>query len=429
MPRLNRQNIDRQTNVPNPSTTEGLTPDLKLNRANQIRRDDDVIRTKKRTLYDIDYAIKWYLDNEIQPIITENQQIISIPVIYSNGEKWNDVRRLGYIRDEKGMIQCPVIMLKRSSAVERDTLKTLDVNRIPDSNYITHRQKYNARNRYEDELFPIPAQQPAQSETVYVVDIPKYVTVEYEMLIWCNFTEQLNSVIDQILPYGRYAWGNEGNRFATAIGNITFESTNAPGEDRMIRASIPLTVQGTLLSEHESRISTLKKRYSVKKVSYDTVLDIGNINIFETTNVPIQLLQSSQYILGGGSVSVSSGGNATNINAQTLSYLITLQDKIATFVNSTFGSEYGTAIYESTDAVYGTGSATVTVSAMAAVNPSNNAAATKNEFNVYVNGQYIDKAVYAWTPTLTTQSIVFDTSILGYIIEATDTIIVNGRWA
>jgi len=408
MPRLNRQNIDRQTNVPNPSTTEGLTPDLKLNRANQIRRDDDVIRTKKRTLYDIDYAIKWYLDNEIQPIITENQQIISIPVIYSNGEKWNDVRRLGYIRDEKGMIQCPVIMLKRSSAAERDTLKTLDVNRIPDSNYITHRQKYNARNRYEDELFPIPAQQPAQSETVYVVDIPKYVTVEYEMLIWCNFTEQLNSVVDQILPYGRYAWGNEGNRFATSIGNITFESTNAPGEDRMIRASIPLTVQGVLLSEHESRVSTLKKRYSVKKVSYDVVLDIGDTNIFETTIVPIQILQSSQHIMGGGSVSISSTGGSTSITAQTLTYLVTLQDKIATYSNSS----------------------TVTVANPVAVNPTNNAAATKNEFNVYINGQYIDKIAYTWTPDANNfQTIVFNTTLLGYNIESEDLVVINGRWA
>jgi hypothetical protein len=407
MPRLNRQNIDRNTNVPNPGTTEGLTPDLILNRANQIRRDDDVIRTPNRTLYDIDYAIKWYLDNEIQPNITENQQLIPIPIIFSNGEKWNDVRRLGYIRDEKGMIQCPVIMLKRSSAVERDNLKTLDVNRIPDSNYITHKQKYNARNRYEDELFPMPTNVPAQSETVYVVDIPKYVTVEYEMMIWCNFTEQLNSVIDQILPYGRYAWGNEGNRFATAIGSITFESTNAPGEDRMIRANIPLTVQGILLSEHESRISTLKKRYSLKKVSFDVVLDVG-ANIFSTTIVPAQILQSSQHIFGGGSLQVVTGGTATNINALTLSYLITMRDEIAVYSNST----------------------TVTISALAAINPTNNDAASKDEFNVYINGQYIDKAMYTWSPNGNgAQTIVFDTANMGYTIDSTDIVVVNGRWA
>ena len=45
MPRLNRQNIDRKTNKPDPIRTEGLTPDLLLRRSEQTRRDDDVIRT------------------------------------------------------------------------------------------------------------------------------------------------------------------------------------------------------------------------------------------------------------------------------------------------------------------------------------------------------------------------------------------------
>ena len=54
----------------------------------------------------------------------------------------------------------------------------------------------------------------------------------------------------------------------------------------------------------------------------------------------------------------------------------------------------------------------------------------KNEFDVYVNGQYIDKAAYTWTPDEnTTQTIVFNTGTLGYDILNTDTVIVNGRWA
>ena len=124
MPRLNRQNIDRKTNKPNPTRTEGLTPDLLLNRAEQIRRDDDVIRSAKRTIYDIDYAIKWYIENEIQPQIVATEQNLTVPVIFAAGEKWDNVRRLGYLRDEKGMLQSPMIMLKRNSVVERDEQRT-----------------------------------------------------------------------------------------------------------------------------------------------------------------------------------------------------------------------------------------------------------------------------------------------------------------
>ena len=400
MSKYNRENIDRKTNKPNPKTTEGLTPDLILNRANQTRRDDDIIRTAKRTLYDIDFAIKWYIDNEIQPQITDKDILIPVSVIFANGEKWDNVRRLGYLRDEKGMLQSPLIMLKRNSTVERDNVRTLDVNRMPSNNFLTHKANYNSRNRYEDDLFPIPSNEPVNSEKIYVIDIPKYVTVEYEMLIWCDFTSQLNDLIDQIMPYGRYMWGNEGNRFSTSIGSVTFETVNTIGEDRLVRANIPLTVQGTLLAEQESRISTLKKMYSIKKVSFDYTVTADSI--FTTTRVPQAIIQS-----GGGTI-ITSTGTQVQITTNIMSYLVTMRDETGTRVNNT----------------------TVTVNAYAAINPVSNVTATVNEFDVYINGQYIDKVCYTWTPSdINTQTIVFDTSTLGYPIETNDVVIVNGRWA
>lgn len=400
MPRLNRENIDRKTNKPNPTTTEGLTPDLLLNRALQTRRDDDVVRTPKRTLYDIDFAIKWYIENEIQPQITDTNTLIPVPVIFSDGEKWDNVRRLGYLRDEKGMLQSPLIMLKRNSAVERDNLRTLDVNRIPTANFISYRQKYNSRNRYEDELFPIPNTVPANSEKIYVIDIPKYMTIEYDMMLWCDFTTQLNDLIDQILPYGRYLWGNEGNRFATAIGSISFETVNTVGEDRLVRATIPLTVQGTLLSGQEARIETLKKMYSIKRVTFDTV--VTDTSIFSTTVVPTAILQN-----GGGTIIIDEN-TCIEITAEIMNYLVNLTDKIATYVNGT----------------------TATVNAFAAINPVTLTTATANEFDLYINGQYVDKVCYTWTPSdINTQTITFNTATLGYAISPSDVIVINGRWA
>ena len=407
MPRLNRENIDRKTNKPNPVRTEGLTPDLLLNRALQTRRDDDVVRTKQRTLYDIDFAIKWYVENEIQPQITANKQLLSVPVIFASGEKWDNVRRLGYLRDEKGMLQSPLIMLKRNSMGEKDEQRTLDVNRPQSANYLIHKSKYNSRNRYEDEVFPIPTNEPQSSEKFYIIDIPKYVTIEYDMMLWCDFSSQLNELIDQILPYGRFSWGNEGNKFPTALGQASFETINTVGEDRLVRATIPLTVQATLLSEQEARISTVKKMYSVKKVVFETAIDVG-INIFSTTTVPVQLLRMQSVITSGGNIMVSGGGTTSAIDGATMSYLTNLTEKMATYSSTT----------------------TVTVTGAAALNPVTTAAASVNEFDIYINGQYVDKATYSWTPSLmTTQTIIFNTAELGYTIDPQDIIIVKGRWA
>jgi len=408
MPRLNRQNIDRKTNKPEPRRVESLHGDRLLDRSMQTRRDDDVLRSNHRTLYDIDFAIKWYIENEIQPQITANQELINVPVIFAAGEKWDNVQRLGYMRDEKGMLQSPIIVLKRNNVTERDDVRKLDVNWPQAGNQIIHRQRYNSRNRYEDELFPLPEQQPEDSQQIFVIDIPRYVTVEYDMMLWCDFTIQMNDLIDQIFPHSRYAWGNEGNKYKASLGAISTETVNTTGEDRLIRATIPLTVHGSLLAAQQTRLETVKKMYSIKKVSFDSIIDIGNLNIFSTTNIPQAVLQQSSNVFSGGSLVVSSAGTATTINAATMTYLINLTEKQATWSSST----------------------TVTINAAAAINPNNLTVATKNEFDIYINGQYIDKATYTWTPSdVAAQTIIFDTAMLGYGIDSTDVVIVKGRWA
>ena len=399
MPTFNKQNIDKKTNKP----ISSLSPNVTLNRALQTRRDDDIIQSPKRTLYDIDYAIKWFIENDIQPQITADQTSLNIPVIYANGETWDTVQRLGYLRDEKGMLQSPVIMLKRNSVAERDNVKTLDVNYNPAENVIIYRKGYDERNRYNDPMTSLSS--PHDVSKIYVTSIPKYVTIEYDMMIWCDFTIQLNDVIEQILPYGRFSWGNETSKFPTTIGSVSLETINTVGEDRLVRATIPLTVLATLLPESEARISTIKKMYAIKKVVFDTNIYVSS-DLFSTTTVPSNILQMQSHINNGGTANMF-GATSGTLTANIINYLTSLTEQTATYSNST----------------------TVTVSASPAQNPVTGAAATKNEFNVYINGQYIDKAVYVWTPAGNAQSIVFDTNILGYMIEATDTIIVNGRWA
>ena len=410
MPRYRRQNIDRKTNKPELKNSESPRPDLILNRADQVRRDDDVVRTPKRTVYDIDYAIKWFLENEIQPQVEANGELINVPVIFANGEKWDNVRKLGYLRDEKGMLQSPIIVLKRNSLAERDELKKLDVNRPVAGNTLFYKKKYNKRNRYEEELIPIPLTEQKKPSEIYTVNVPEYVDVEYDMLIWTDFTTQMNTLIEQIMPYGTFAWGNEFNKYRTFIRQISFETINTVGEDRLVRGTFPLTVNGTLMAEQEYRQSVVQKRYSIKKLSWDTVIDVDT-NVFDTTIVPQQLIDAQQSIISGNSVIVSGGGGCsgtTTIDADTISYLLNLTDQTGTFVD--------------TD--------TITVPAAAAINPVNLTAATKNEFDIYINGQYIDKVLYTWTPLQTSlQTIDFDTSTMGYTLDSQDVIIINGRWA
>ena len=409
MSRQRNFNIDRKVDKPDIRSTESVRDDQTFDRSSQIRRDDDIIRTPRRTVYNIDFALKWFVENTIQPKITgPDNELIDVPVIYSNAEKWDSVRRLGYLRDEKGMLQSPLIILKRNSLQERDQLKKLDVNRFISGNSIIYKQQYNPRNSYLDQLYPIPSKQKEGSTEMYSINIPEYVDVEYDLLMWTDFTTQMNELVEQLMPYGGFAWGNESNKYRTHIRTLSFETINTVGNDRLVRCTVPLTVNGTLLGEQEYRLSTVQKKYSLKKLVWEFVIDVDE-DIFGTTEVPQALLDVETRIISGGRVVISrtGGDSPLVIDANTMEYLTQLQEKTATVQNAT----------------------TVTVNDAAGTNPVTLAAATKNEFNVYINGQYIDKALYTWTPTTSSpQTIVFDTTQLGYELDSNDIIIINGRW-
>jgi len=241
-----------------------------LNRSLEIRRDDDTIRTPKFTIYDVDNAIMSYITEIIQPQIIENNNVIPVPVIYANGEKWAQIRERGYMYDQSDKLMTPAIVLKRNSITERDTLKKLDVNWNPETdndytrNTLTFENPYSKRNRY-DRFSVIQGTRPRRE--LYVSSIPEYVDVSYDLLLWAEYTEQLNSIVEQIMPNGGFAWGTTW-KFATYIQDYTFETMSSPGEDRIVRASLPLTVKATLLMPYELRRSSLQKRYSIKRVVF-----------------------------------------------------------------------------------------------------------------------------------------------------------------
>jgi hypothetical protein len=145
--------------------------------------------------------------------------------------------------------------------------------------------------------------------------------------------------------------------------------------------------------------------FSVKKLVFDVNVDVSE-NIFATTTVPSKILQMQQFITNGGTATIS-GGSSGTLDATTMLYLTNLTDEIATYVSS----------------------GTVTIAHSAATNPVTTMLATVNEFDVYINGQYIDKVAYSWIPSSSTQTITFDTAILGYPIESSDTVVVKGRWS
>ena len=265
-------------------TYSTFTDNIKLNRADEIRRDNDIIKTPKCTIYDVDYAIISYLRDVIQPQVIEHEKIIDVPIKYASGEKWSSVRARGYMLDQSGKLMTPVIAVRRNSITERDTLKKLDANWNPPStneyarNTLTFQSKYTRKNQYD--RFSI-TQNTQPSRELYISSIPEYIDVSYELSIWTQYNEQMNSVIEQIMPTGGFAWGTTW-KFVTQIQDYTFDQSNGPGEERIVRATLPLNVKATLIMPYELHRSSMIKQFSVKRITFGSETESFNVNITDT---------------------------------------------------------------------------------------------------------------------------------------------------
>ena len=249
-----------------------------LNRANEIRRDTDIVKTPKITIEDVDFAIISFLRDVIKPQIVENGQIIDVPIMYANGEKWAQVQARGFMRDRKGKIMTPVISIRRVSMTERDALKSLGVNQNPAGNNFVFQNKNTKENRYDRFSVLNRNQAVRKKQEYYLAPVPEFVDVAYEFLLWTEYTEQMNSLVEQIMPTNGFAYGTTF-KFPTFLQDVSFETTNATGEDRIVRATIPATVKGTLVMPFEIRRSNLEKAFSVKKIIFGNEQDGFDVNV------------------------------------------------------------------------------------------------------------------------------------------------------
>lgn len=292
------------TNNPVP-TNEDKTQENKYftntsNRAFDVRRDQDQKKNFTISLLDIDTAIVKYIENVINPTIIDAGENIKVPIIYGNPEKWKAGKVDGYLRDNKGKIQLPIIMFKRNSFSKNESMMTL--NRYLSYPVLT---KFNEKNKYDK--FSILNQTAAPVNSVYSLSLPDHVKVEYEFMVWTEYIEQMNMVLEKINYASEDYWGDPQNfKFRVSINDYTNTSETPSEKDRIIRSTFNLTVYAYLLPESfEDRKKTVQKYLTPRKISITSELVSGTQ--METIKKDIKNNSysnpSNQYYDVGGSIS------------------------------------------------------------------------------------------------------------------------------
>jgi hypothetical protein len=212
-------------------------------------------------LVDIDTAIAEYMQDTVIPNVTEHDTVIKVPLLYGNAERWAAARKEGYIRDQRGQIQIPLVMFKRNS-IERDT----SLPQFKEASVLPAFKTYSKTNRYD--RFSVLNNNPPVQEH-YNISVPDYITVTYEIIIWTSFTEHMNKIVEAFQYATDRYWGKrDGYKFRARLDSFDNQQEVGEGSERIIRTTFTLTVNAYLLPESDDSWPTVTKSFTSKRTVF-----------------------------------------------------------------------------------------------------------------------------------------------------------------
>lgn len=228
----------------------------------------DIVEPVKVGLYTIDNAILKYLQTTIAPIVTQNDKQIQVPVIYGNPERWKSVQRDGFLRDNNGKIQLPIIMLRRTG------MKKNGIN-SPVNKYQQYSFKsgWNSRNIY-DKFSALNKLNPP--EMYHMATVPDFYDVTYEAMVWTEYMEQMNKIVENISFEDQEYWGEDNDyKFISRITSYDQLSELPTNNDRVVRSKFTIDVRGYILPDSQlnkdgKREITTKIQYSPKQIVFSS---------------------------------------------------------------------------------------------------------------------------------------------------------------
>lgn len=256
---------------PNLIFTEPFKPGQpEINRAYETSfRGDPEPKKFSIGIKDLDEAIMFYFNNVLQLSVYQNNDQILVPVIYGSPEKWKSVQADGYYRDTTGKIMTPLVMFRRKSITQNRSLgNKLDGNSA--HNVQLFEKSYVRGNAYDN--FHVLQNQKLQKEYAVVVT-PDYVTLEYDCVMWTNYIEQMDKLIEAVNFASNSYWGDPtAFQFLTKTEAFTDVLTYADGEDRTVQTNFTLTLNGYLIpdSVNAALAQLSNKTYNICKIIFST---------------------------------------------------------------------------------------------------------------------------------------------------------------
>jgi hypothetical protein len=216
-------------------------------RANEISTKGTQTQDIKIELKDIDSSILYHLQKNIIPQIKVNDNLIEVPILYASPERWKSIQKDGYYRDKNGKIQTPLIVLKRDYfSKDRSLGNKLDGNKVNNVQYF--KKGWSKRNVY-DNFNLLQGQRPQEEYQVTV--IPDYIDLKYSLLVFTDYIEHTNNIVEAIEYASDSYWGDkEKFLFRTFINDYPTPIDVEAGNDRLSKSEMSLNVKGYIIPKN-----------------------------------------------------------------------------------------------------------------------------------------------------------------------------------
>ena len=106
-----------------------------------------------------------------------------------------------------------------------------------------------------------------------VTSIPNYVNITYEFVLWTNFIEQMNPLIEAFMEYDKTYWGDvDTYRFISTLDSVSDASEMDSKGERFIKSTFSLISKAYLLPEETNSIVMGKMSQVQRKLSPSKVV-------------------------------------------------------------------------------------------------------------------------------------------------------------
>ena len=406
--------IARQEPYIPPAGAPGFSPTGNPNNANQPNRSsqisfrDDTTKPYSIGIQDIDEAVMYYIQNEIQPFVIQNGERLPVPLIYGSPEKWKSYQKDGYYRDLQGKIMAPMMMFKRNTIDKiRSITNKLDANNP--HNIAVFGQRYSKKNEYS-KFNLLSNTKP--SKTYYTTVVPDYLSITYDCILFTYYNDQLSKLIEMMEYASDSYWGNPDRfKFKVNIDSFSTISELSENAERVVRATFTLKLFGYIIPDIPQKdLHTVNKFSETTKVNFGLETTGGDIESF-VTNTQQSIAQKT------GIASIIDSPNVTN-NITNISVNGGLDTNVSTYLNT---NKHATATFVN--------STTVTFPYSWITAPTPLPATSLDNFVFFCNGQLIERtAITSFSYSIGSSTLVIDANALGFSFEATDEIIGIGKF-